>query len=433
MTSQNIGAQKNQNSDPNQIKQSTEFLGNRYRSLLFFLVLTLILSGVAIFSWLMLQIEFSISRGTNKLSDHSEPKKTQPDAPAEVSLEKELFQSRYILKNSNIMRVTDNQEEIFIAYIPQEIKEVRVGLEGKTLHFKIRGDLESEYKTCVEISTITKGLDYKSIPRGCRGYDGSSYMEAGGYLKNSNYFVYISLEESNYILNMENLTNQETTKIPISSQLFPTINEKTHLYPREDIRLANNKIILAFDRKLIIFNPSSSKVEGYYNLEEVVGNILTGSEMTPLIMQQLQYEGPKSLFAILDLSSDKLKVISLEDYRIGFYEDLYNIQQFEWTEDGVVINSPQTRFYSVKDLETLLGKTPSYYYSHPITSDKLKIKEEENNAEQYINSLNGYQKVVCVLDASQEGVGSPALGCYALIHVDTYKYKPRGELTKINF
>lgn len=356
-------------------------------------------------------------------------------------------EERFTIKGDKIF---DGSEVLFTNV--ENVNEVRLGPDGKTIHFKVVGDnyqahcanLESEIGTAFpgypSPPPTSPPWDYKEINdfatiKGCDGH------LPGGYLKNSDYFSYLKLiKGSDGFLIVENLASGDSIEIPVGSNLlegFFDAEERRgnsywvlgiegkdgfiYHYPRVDSPPVNGKFVMAFGRLILAVDVDQQKLLGGVAMNAPDYSVVIdsfwfiASEGSPLVVVESGWEGYKRLEALLDLSEDILKIVKLNSYQESL-PDISDIKTVQWEGERVLLT-----FYNQIDVTSEVDVDIEALNELPIE----KIQEEEEKTKAELLQTGKYAKVFCSLEY---GI---LTGCFAVVDLVSYSYTPGGSLIRI--
>lgn len=367
------------------------------------------------------------------------------------------FQSKqdFVLRGTEIFENTSSGEVKLFTNV-SGVNAVQRGPDGKTIHFKTD---KEELPRCAFLISRPEAAspDYPDPPpqkapwnyekigwaytiEGCRKYTGN----AGGYLGNSGYFVYIELSaQGNATAIVKNTETNMTKRIPVDKMLFAQIiggeasfdlmgfageNSTTYYYPAQ-YAVAEGKIVFAIERLLIAVDPQNEKFLGSVLLTEPTYNIIATSfwffskPESPLAIIESGWEGGREFQALLDVSGESLKVQPLNVYKqpalMGF-----KTQFFEWDGASLIFH-----FYQEKDITKEVKKEDFEFFTKEENMTEegyTKMEKKNGEIQDALQATGKYTEVLCMLPP-----GMFSSSCLALTKPENYRADPGKPLAKL--
>jgi hypothetical protein len=366
---------------------------------------------------------------------------------------------KYSIKDSYIIEKKGSKENVLLRNVTN-VTQVRLGPDGKTLHFKVNfPDDINTYNThyyCVDLDSdrthvskdhgkLTPPWDYKELyysklMPSC-GLNGKS----GGFLKNSGYFVYIKYTSdlTKATLVIEDIKTSYKYSFSLPSVLVQKISgddyiekigiENWYVYPSKDIITGEEKLVMAFGNYVLAYDLNDNKMLGWDYVGGLEYDIVEdyfwfhGKKDSDLIVIESKWEWWTRIEGIVDVSNDRMKVVSLKEYSEQV-NDWYELEekQIIWEKNKVLLN-----FYKFKDLteeetKSLVGD--KYIYAEDPPDSAMSIEKSLELARTYERAIKGSGTFIGV----NCYVFNIYPACYALVEKSTYIYSPGGILEKIN-
>lgn len=416
-------------------KASIEKL-NTNRSIIISILSILIVFLVGIIGYLgyqYLQLRKQIDKnrvpGIEKGVEKSGPKKSNY-----------IPERNFIVKRANIIEITDTGEEVVFENV-ENVENARLGPDGQTLHFKVKNRSISN-QHCANLggkvlsnpgmfpldkspAPTAPPWDYKRLGDAYTIPNCGENGLTGGFLKESNFFMFIESHNSqeSYLI-IENLLNSTTFSIVLDTDYLNDDNfmwiqsfsdqlgKYSYYYPHQDAKSSNNRVVVAFGSLVLTIDTVSQRLISVMSLIPPDYDIVSDSfwfhsnENLPIIIVKSGWEGSSRLQALIDLSGNNVKVIPLNIYDKGLLG--FDIDIIEWKDNGVILNI----YRSIN----LTEKTDIELF-------KLSPVELDNLAKQFKNQ-GGYLDVFCNLVAG---------GCFAISNssLDRYEYSLGGNIIKL--
>lgn len=320
------------------------------------------------------------------------------------------------------------------------VEEVRSGPDNDTIHFKVKSpDKDSKY--CADLSTeVTDVSEYadKDTPREApwdyakiaHAYtiDGCGFFQyTGGYLKTTDYFVYIKIDKDNNTeVVVEDMDQQKLFSESIDYSLIEKFDEQTYagsiseftddegnryLYNQDDATPEKNKSVVGFNSLVVGIDYEAKKLLGTHFFAEDFYNMgpfyqFKSNPDSSIVVVIFAYEIMYQPVALFDVSEDNLEIVSLLDYEINapMFDD-YDL--IEWGGDGVTLNKQAYEDIEIEDLYEQVTEAGG----------------EDALAEKLNNELPKYSDVHCEFGM--------LTGCYGLLGIQPYKYTPGGEVIDV--
>lgn len=377
---------------------------------------------------------------------------------ADISLDQQqtLQGKEFQISGSEVIQIRNGQKSVLFKNVTG-VSEVRLGPDGRTLHFKVTNfdnqkpqelcaDLESKIQSPppdygIEAPPTTPPWDYQKIAHAYTINHCNTY-KAGGYMKSSDYFVYLKLTSPTQgQLYYENLKNGELEQVSIKSELLTGFNDgyeakgttpgKTnsywvdaitgkdgaqYFYPQQDSYLQNKYLVLALGRLIIAIDVQKSTLIGGFAQEGVVATSFRflSQNSLPFVVVESAWEGPAVLNEIIDVSNSNFKTVRLSSFDKRSYYG-FNIEPIVWENNGALFN--------FTDFEDATKKLPSSYdFNNLPINDDAKMVQINSQAEQLLKDQYGYLEVKCSL-----GPGMVS-GCDGLKKINHYKYSSENGL-----
>jgi hypothetical protein len=406
-----------------------------FKKLKFFKVLTVILI-LYFFISLFLFFYFIIK---NKGKDSQDFRKNS----SQESEQSDILSNdpkKYIIKDSEILEVKNSEKKVLFTNA-ENVEEVKLGPDDKTLHFKTKEN--RQYGNCVILTDrvspdpypinslertpapINPPWDYQRLGEAYTIKTCENSGKTGGYLKNSDYFVYMQ-KEPDMQLTLYIIGKNKQEKIKLDSNILGNtgnlvdefINSDSsyvYYYPQIDAKLNDNVIIFAIGRLVLAVDVGKNKLLGSLLLNEPEYNIsgnsfwFKTSENSSVVLVESGWEGFLRFEALIDVGQSRFITIPLYPHDKGVIS--FQIQRAVWEDENKVLFN----FYKPINISDEAG------WSKIDNLADIDLEELEEQLE----ATGNYLEVDCRL------IGED--GCFAITNknVDKYEYTQKNGLTKL--
>lgn len=378
---------------------------------------------------------------------------TQTQQNQSINSQQNLSNKEFQLSGSEVLRVINGQKTVLFKNV-EGVSEVRLGPDGKTLHFKPSGKPNPSQQYCgnLEEKGRPASSDYTNPPPNQPPWDfktmGHAYTILGcngdGYLVNSNYFAYLQLRSSQegYVV-YEDLASGKKNQVQIDASLLYGFSDGSpqksnsyssnsivgkdgyqYYYPHQDAK-TGNKLVVALGRLVVAIDVSNSKFiggKGFGHEDHDFPIIATSfyflnEKSLPFVVMESRWEGPPIFAGLIDLSGNSFKLVKLAylDRRPWFD---FGVQPITWENDSILFNF--TDFEEIKIPEDFLkGKDLA-------TMKDADIDSLSRQLEGILSNQGKYQKIICDLH-----LGRYSPSCQGLKGIVNYRYSSSQGLVKI--
>lgn len=356
--------------------------------------------------------------------------------------------SEDFLKIADKIYKNTKPDKQLLFYNAKDIELMRLGPDGNTIHFKILE--KARGAKCAYLATVVGKIepgipdppprvapwDYNKIANygtieGC-GESGQS----GGYA-NDGSFSYFKKDFSGKVsLVIERPQNGEILTLAISdsdwskstyeyqtdTNSFKDKNGNLFYYPKDRI-IIGEKGLFAIGRFVIAVDLAKKKNIGTVLLIKPTYDIIGDAYWfsfdinSPLVVLESGWEGWNMLNAVMDLSQEKFRVISLSGYRQP--NNVYKTHLASWDNTNLSLH-----FYKEVNVTNLISEAQQKEFFANLTEEQYKTKTHA--AEKQIMLTGKYVDARCAL-----GYGMGESKCTALTQGDEFRMKPGGQLEKI--
>lgn len=372
----------------------------------------------------------------------------------EISTNKE-FQ----LSSSEVIRKINGQNSVLFKNV-EGVSEIRLGPDGKSLHFKPIGKPKRGQQYCANLEEKDKPApsSYPSPPPNQPPWDFKTITHAytiswcggnnvNGYLINSNYFAYLQLvnPEKGYVI-YEDLISGKKNQVQIDTNLLYGLNDTntkransywirgiigkdsyTYYYPHQDIKI-NDKLFLAFGRLIAAINTSDNYLVGGKGFslytDQDFGIVIDSfhfinEKSLPFVIIESVWEGPSIFSALIDIANDQFKIVKLANLDKRSLVD-FGIEPVVWEDNSILFN--------FLDFEDITKQLPKDYINIDFITKLSNIEIEQLNrkAEEILSTGGKYKSIKCNLGP---GIGGGI--CDGLKEVIHYRYSSSQGLVKI--
>lgn len=365
------------------------------------------------------------------------------------------------ISGSEITQGINGQKNVLFKNVI-DVSEARRGPDGKTIHFKVKNyqGWKDQRASCANLEAPLQSLpsdygtaapptappwDFQKVGHAYTIHNCNNNEYSGGYLKTGDYFVYLKLiSNTQGLLFYENLQSGEIKQLQINSNLLSGLNDGVdpignkpgkgntywveaivgkdgvyYFYPQQDSLFQNKNLILAFGNLILAINIDKNTLIGEFVQQDVVATsfrFLSKSNL-PFLVVESAWEGPAIFNEIIDLSSDKLKLVDLTKLDKRSFND-FEVEPIVWEGDAIMFN--------FTDYEDATKKLPSSYdFDKLPIGDQARMDQIDRDAEKYLKDNFKYLEAKCSL-----GPGMVS-GCDGLKKVDHYRYTSSAGLVKI--
>lgn len=357
----------------------------------------------------------------------------------------------YRLAGSEVIKVNGQSNVLFKNV--EGVSGVRLGPDGKTLHFKLTGKFEAGRYYCgnLEEKDVLAPTDYPSPPPNQPPWDfkrlGHAYTirgcEGDGYLANSDLFVYLQLRGSQEgDIHYEDLASGKKGQVAVPADLLSGFDNSSpekmndywsqgitgidgyrYYYPHQDV-IVDNKLVLAFARLIVALDIQKNKFIGGRGISyqdsdfPIIGTsfYFLNEKSLPFIIIEGRWEGPPIFAGLIDVSGNDFKIIKLASLDKRSIFD-FGIQPAAWENDRLLFN--------FADFEGL--KIPDSYLNKDLTQvQDVEIDNLNRQLENVFMGKSGYEQVKCELRP-----GMYTAACEGLKQVLHYQYTANQGLVRL--
>jgi len=355
-------------------------------------------------------------------------------------------QSELTIEGTSIYQTIGQRKKILFTNV-QNVSEARLGPDGNTVHFKLTTANESNQANCANLASVVTPAepgysnpppsqapwDYKRVANYATIEGCGDFGQSGGYIQNTNYFVYLKIDPSNTTqLFIENLQTKEVQSFPIDSQIWAqvkntTVNNTvtslivglkdnkgaTYYYPQRSVFITNGKLLVAIGRMAVAIDLAKNKLLGIELLISPNYGIVADSfwfhsnNTSPLILME-----SGSFVAVFDLSGNDLQVTGLSKYPQPS-NSRYKTPLFELGQQNLLLH-----FYKETEITNQVSKQDLAYFQNELNPPETQdVKNSEIQTK--LMNTGKYIEVQCELPG---GMGPS--GCWTITKGNEYQVTP---------